>query len=181
MFHLMKIESTSFGPGEVAGFLDELIDRDRLALVERLRRASHRLGDLGNQVPEGGAERVAGDAAQWSAQDVLAHIAVLSKFYGVVAYQIGCGRLTEIDLLRQIVLRDVVGDRFARQPPAQLVALAQEDHRRTMQWLQSAAPADLRRRCDTGGGGSMTAEEVARLALCTHLEQHVDQLEAALG
>jgi hypothetical protein len=74
---------------------------------------------------------------------VLAHIAVLSKFYGVVAYQIGCGRLTEIDLLRQIVLRDVVGDRFARQPPAQLVALAQEDHRRTMQWLQSAAPRPL--------------------------------------
>ena len=180
MFHLMKIESTSFGPAEVADFLDELIDRDRRALVERLSRASERLGDLASCVPERRAEPAAGDAAQWSAHEVLAHIAVLSKFYGVIAYQIGSGRLTEIDLLGQIVLRDVMGDRFARQPPAQLATLAQEDHRRTIKWLQSAVPADLRRRCDTGGGGSMSAEEVARLALCTHLEQHLDQLEAAL-
>ena len=181
MFHVMKIESTSFGPADLARFLDELIDRDRLALVERFRRASARLGDLACRVPEGPAEWATVDAARWGAHEVLAHIAVLSKFYGVVAYQIGSGRLTEIDLLRQIAGRDVMGDRLARQPPAQLAALAQEDHLRTINWLQNATPADLGRRCDTGAGGSMTAEEVARLALCTHLEQHLDQLEATLS
>jgi hypothetical protein len=64
MFHLMKIESTSFGPAEVADFLDELIDRDRRALVERLGRASERLGDLASRVPQRGPEPAAGDAAQ---------------------------------------------------------------------------------------------------------------------
>ncbi len=182
----MKIESTSFGPAELATFMDDLIDIDRQALIERLGRDSERLGQLAGLVTRASETRPAsgpesGEGTQdWSAHEVLAHIAVLSKFYGVLAYQIGSGRLSELDLLGQVSLRDVMGEQLARRLPDELAASTQADHRRTLDWLRRATPADLRRRCETGGGASMSAEEVARLALCAHLEQHLAQLEAAL-
>jgi DinB superfamily len=174
----MKIESTSFGPAQLAGFFGELIDRERLVLVERLERASARLEELAGRVPP---DAIPGDAGAWSSLEVLAHIAVLSKFYGVVAHKVGTGTMTELDLLGQVNMRDVMGQQFAQRDPADLAASAQADHRRTIEWLRRASPADLLRRCDTGGGRSMTAEDVARLALCGHLEQHLDQLEASLA
>ena len=182
----MRIESTSFGPADLAGFIDDVIDRERLALIERLEHDSERLGEVAKRISHGG-EVGSGPGAegdeptqQWTAHEVLAHLAVLSKFYGVLTYQIGSGRLSEIDLLGQVSQRDVMGERFAQQPPEVLAAGAQADHRRTLDWLRHAAPVDLRRRCDIGGGVSMSAEEMARLALCAHMEQHLDQLEAAL-
>ncbi len=173
----MEIESTSYGAAEVAGFLDDLVDVDRRALVRRLETASERLGEL--------AGRVSGDdvapPGRWTATEVLAHIAVLSKFYGVLGYRIGSGALSEVDLLGQVHLRDVVGQQMAERPPAELAAMARNDHRRTLDWLRSAPAADLRRRCAVGDGRWMTAEEVIRLPLTSHLEQHVLQLEEALG
>jgi cell division septum initiation protein DivIVA len=172
----MEIESTGYGAAEVANFLDDLVEIDREALVRRLERASERLGELAGRVS---GEDVAG-AGRWNATEVLAHIAVLSKFYGVLGYRVGTGALTGVDLLGQVQLRDVAGQQMAERPPAELAAMARNDHRRTLDWLRSATPADLRRRCALGDGWSMTAEEVLRLPLTSHLEQHVLQLEEAL-
>lgn len=172
----MEIESTSFVGADLDRFLDELVDQDRRALIERLERASARLEELAERMPDAPA----GEGDGWSAQEVLAHIAVLSKFYGVLAYRIGTGAMTELDLLGQVHLRDVAGERMARQPATELVRMATADHRRTLQWLGAATPPDLRRRCRTGPDASMSAEEFARLALCAHLELHLRQLEAAI-
>lgn len=177
MFPLMKIESTSFGSAELADFLGQLVAHEREVLVQRLERASARLEELAARVP---ADPAGKHGTGWTAHEVLAHIAVLSKFYGVVAYRVGTGAIAELDLLGQVNLRDVMGQRFARRPPPELAAMARADHALTVKWLRGASPAQLLSRCDTGGGQSMTAEEVARLALCAHLEQHLDQLEAAL-
>jgi hypothetical protein len=133
----MEIESTTFGTVELELFLDQLVDRDRRALAARLERASERLGELAARVSDAGAS---GDD-RWNAKEVLAHVAVLSKLYGVLGYRIGTGALRELDLLGQV---------------------------------------HLRRRCDMGNGSSMTAEEIIRLPLTSHLEEHVAQLEAAL-
>lgn len=173
----MEIESTSFGQAELERFLHELVDHDRQALAARLERASARLGELAARVPDGAPP----GTGRWNAKEVLAHVATLSKFYGVLAYRIGTGAVTEFDLMEQVQLRDVVGEQMAQRPAAELVAMAQADHRRTAQWLRSADPAALLRRCATGDGSSLGAEEVIRLPLCSHVEQHLEQLEAALA
>jgi DinB superfamily len=173
----MRIESTSFGQAELAGFVGELAEQDRRALIDRLERASARLGDLGARLPD----EAPGESADWSPKEVLAHITVLSKFYGIVAYSVGAGQMTELDLLGQVSKRDPLGAQMAELPVPELVAMAQGDHRRTLDWLRQATPADLERRCDMGTGSSMSAGEVARLTLCAHLELHLDQLERSLA
>jgi hypothetical protein len=70
----MKIESTSFTRVEVEQFLDEMLDHDRQLLADRLEHASARLAELGLRVKAGGG------GAEWSQHELLAHIAVLSKF-----------------------------------------------------------------------------------------------------
>src|SRR5713226_5754295 len=92
----MKIESTAFTRADVEQFLDELVDR--------LEKASARLAALGPLVPAGRGE------GEWSPHELLAHIAVLSKFYGVLVHKISHGQMTELDLLENVNLRDVVGE-----------------------------------------------------------------------
>src|SRR6266699_393983 len=149
----MEIESTTFGTVELEHFLDHLVDRDRRARAARLERASERLGELAARVSDTGAP----GANRWNAKEVVAHVAVLSKFYGVLGYRIGTGALTELDLLGQVHLRDVMGQQMAERPAAELAAMARGDHLRTLGWLRAAEPAHLRRRCDMGNGSSMTA------------------------
>lgn len=175
----VRIESTGFGVEELERFLADIEDVDRRALVARLEAASARLAGLGARV------RQAAGGEAWSAHEVLAHIAVLSRFYGIVTYKIGRGEMTELDLLGNVNLRDVAGQEMARMPPEELVALALADQRRTLDYLRGATVEELRRsaRLQLGGeqASEMTAAEVARLPLCSHLEQHLDQLEAALA
>jgi hypothetical protein len=118
---------------------------------------------------------------EWSSTEVLAHIAVLSKFYGMLTYKIGSGQMTELDLLGNVNIRDVLGEQLAREAPAALVDMALADHRRTVQYLRSADAAAMRRECVVDGGRAvMRADDVAREALIGHLELHVEQLERTL-
>jgi len=111
---------------------------------------------------------------------VLAHIAVLSKFYGVLTYQVGSGRITELDFLPQVQDRDVAGEQLSSLAPDQLLAFAQRDHQRTITYLRSANVKAMQRRVVLSEGLSMTAGEIAQLPLCAHLEMHLDQLERTL-
>lgn len=171
----MKIESTAFGPTEVRGFLDELIVYDRDRLVERLEAASAELGRLGESIE---ATTPADDG--WSAHEVLAHIVALSKLYGMMTYRVGSGAMTEFDLLSMVNQRDTAAQALLEQPPAELVAIAQADHRRTADYLRRATPEELARQVDCGPLGKMAAADVARLALVAHVEQHIAQLKASL-
>ncbi|HYM66483.1 MAG TPA: hypothetical protein VEW68_04260 [Patescibacteria group bacterium] len=171
----MKIESTSYTSAEVQGFLDELVDHDRKTLVARLQAASARLAKLGPRV-----KASSGDGA-WSGHEVLAHIAVLSKFYGVLVHKISSGQLTELNLLENVNLRDVAGQQMAALDPADLLRVIQADHERTLKTLRTAEASSLRRTARLEDGTMMSAEDVARLPLINLLELHLDQLEESLG
>jgi hypothetical protein len=172
----MKIESTDFSWADLDNFINDLVDYDRRLLADRLDRISERLGELGSRVEDGAVE----GTARWSAKEVLAHITVLSKFYGTLTYLIGSGRLPEFDLLANVSQRDVIGATMAHLPASQLVQMAQADHSRTAEYLRSADPAAMRRRTSLGDGNTFSAREMAALPLCAHLELHLQQLERAL-
>ena len=174
----MKIESPGFTAADLERAGDELKDHERQVLADRLERASARLAELGLRAGEEPARPEDG----WSSTEVLAHIVVLSKFYGMLTYKIGSGQMTELDLLGNVHLRDVLGEQLAEKPPAELVRMALADHRRTVEYLRSADAAAMRRQCVLDGGRAvMRAEDFAREALVGHLELHVEQLERALA
>jgi hypothetical protein len=171
----MKNESTAFTETDLQGFLNEMIDHDRLALADRLQRASERLAEYGQLVTSGHGD------GNWSAHEVLAHIVVLSKFYGVIFHKVSSGSMTELDLLNNVGLRDAMDEQMAQIEPKELVRMALEDHARTIKSLRAADAASMRRVVKVDGGETMTAEEVARLPLISHLELHIDQLARALA
>ena len=86
-----------------------------------------------------------------------------------------------MDLLEAVHLRDTVGHQMSQLEPADLVRMTLADHERTIKTLREAEPESLRRSADLGEGITMTAEEIARLPLISHLELHLDQLEKLLA
>lgn len=174
----MPTESETFGAAHVEDFLDELLLVERDALVARLEAAGRRLADLAGRIPDSAA---AVDGSGWSAKQVLAHIAALSKLYGMMTYRIGKGAMTEFELLPMVHQRDAAGEALAQMPVPDLLAMIQADHARTIAYVRDASAADLRRRCALDVGVGMTSGEVLRLPLVAHVEQHLSQLEAALG
>jgi len=182
----MKNESTAFTGTDLQGFLDEMVEHDRLALADRLQRASERLAEYGQLVTaghgeQGGAQGGVPLQIAWSAHEVLAHIVVLSKFYGVIFHKVSSGKMTELDLLNNVGLRDAMDEKMAQIEPKELIRMALEDHARTIKGLRAADAASMRRVVKVDGGETMTAEEVARLPLISHLELHIDQLARALA
>jgi len=170
----MKIESTAFTTTDVQGFMDEFLDHERELLAARLEMASARLADLGPRITSGHGDR------DWSSHEVLAHIAVLSKFYGVLVHKISSGQMTELNLLDNVNVRDVAGEQMAKLEPAELMRMAQADHRRSIDTLRAVEPRALRRAARLEDGTMLTAEEIARLPLVAHLELHIEQLERSL-
>ena len=171
----MKNDSTTFTETDLRRFLDEMIDHDRLSLADRLQRASERLAEYGELVTPGHG------SGEWTAHEVLAHIVVLSKFYGVVFHKVSSGKMTDLDLLNNVGLRDAMDEQMAQIEPKELIRMALEDHARTIEGLRAADAAAMRRVVKVDGGETMTAEEVARLTLVSHLELHLDQLARALA
>src|SRR6184192_258370 len=135
----MKIESPAFTQDDLDKFFDEQLDRERLHLARRLEEASARLAAIAPRITahEGGE--------QWSDHEVLAHIAVLSKFYGVMVHKISSGQLTEVDMLANTNLRDVAGEQLAAMAPADLLQMIRADHARTVKLLRSVDAPSLRR------------------------------------
>jgi hypothetical protein len=171
----MKNESATFTRADLRKFFDELHDHERQRLADRLETASSRLGELGPRV------NTAAGADGWSAHEVLAHIAVLSKAYGVTVHRISSGQLTELDLLSYANLRDTMGEQMVAIEPAELIRMAMQDHARTIKILRTADAESLAREAKLEDGRSMSALDVARLPLVGHLELHIAQLERALG
>jgi hypothetical protein len=170
----MKDEGATFTVADLTGFMAELVDHERLVLADRLERASERLAALAGRIDQ---DRP-GDGG-WSGHEVLAHIAVFSKFYGMLTYKVGSGQLTAIDLLGNMRQRDVLGAQAATRPPDELLRGIAADHRRTAEYLRSADAAAMQRTLDIGHGLSLTADHIARHILIAHLEQHLDQIESA--
>ena len=164
--------------------------RSRLRWLRANPKASlTALGEGGAQGGASGAGSARPDAPRgdvppqiaWSAHEVLAHIVVLSKFYGVIFHKVSSGKMTELDLLNNVGLRDAMDEKMAQIEPKELIRMALEDHARTIKGLRAADAASMRRVVKVDGGETMTAEEVARLPLISHLELHIDQLARALA
>lgn len=170
----MKIESTAYTQADLDNFLDELLDHERMVLADRLEKASARLAQIAARIKPGHG------TDEWSDHEVLAHIAVLSKFYGVLVHRISSGQVTELDLLANTNLRDVAGEQMAEIEPSELMRMALADHARTVTLLRSVDAASLRREAKDASGRSVSAEFLARFPLINHLEEHVDQLDRSL-
>jgi hypothetical protein len=173
----MRLESLEFTHEQLEEFRLDLFAHDRDVLVERLRAASERMRVLAQRIPDEPASVVHDD---WTAREVLAHMAVLSKFYGVAAKKVAGGEWGDFDLLGHVSQRDVAGEQVAKLSPAQIVDIAFADHRRTIEFLRAADPATLARRVKVAEGITMSAEELCRLGVCAHLELHLEQLERVL-
>jgi hypothetical protein len=171
----MKLESEAYTLDDLHAFLDQQQDRERMALADRLEKASNRLATIAAQVEAGHGED------EWSNHEVLAHIAVLSKYYGVLVHRISSGQVTEIDMLSNTRLRDAAGDQMSQLEPADLLQAVLADHARTVKLLRTVDPASLRREATDASGEKYTAEFLARYPLINHLEEHVDQLERSLA
>lgn len=173
----MKLESPAFTMEDVRNFMDTYLDRERQLLADRLQKISNRVAELGPRVraePEDEGE-------EWNAHEILAHIAVVSKFYGVLVHRIASGKMDDLDLLEAVNTRDAAGRQMSQLPPEELTRMALADHQRTIQTLREADTASLRRSARVDDGTSMTAEEVARMPLVSHLEMHIEQLEKMLA
>ena len=172
----MKIESPVFTMDDVKGFIDTYADRERNLLADRLQLASDRLAALGPRV----AKQVTGDS-DWTAHELLAHLAVLSKFYGVMVHRVAGGKLLDMDLLQAVNMRDAAGREMSERDPDEILRMTLADHERTIKALRTAHPESLRRSARVSDDLTMTAEEIARLPLISHLEMHIDELEKLLG
>ncbi|TMG09810.1 MAG: DinB family protein [Chloroflexi bacterium] len=171
----MKIESPGFTMDDVKAFMSTYRERERNILADRLQRVSDRLAAIAPQVT---AQQ--NEGAEWNAHEVLAHLAVVSKFYGVLVHRIASGKLPDVNLLEAVNQRDSVGKQMAQLEPADLLRMALADHQRTITTLRTADPESLRQTARVDAETTMTAEEVARLPLITHLEMHIEQLEKLL-
>jgi hypothetical protein len=171
----MKIESTTYTQADLQRFYEELFERERLALADRLESVSVRLAKVGPAIKAGPGED------EWSDHEVLAHIAGLSKFYGVIIHRISSGQVDEVDLLSGTNLRDAAVEQLAQVEPSELLRGTLADHARTVKLLRTVEARSLRREVKDSGGESVTAEFLARYPLINHLEEHVDQLERSLA
>ena len=156
--------------------MDVYADRERHLLADRLQRVSDRLAAIGPLVT-----RQVSEGSDWTAHELLAHLAVLSKFYGVMVHRVATGKLPDLNLLEAVNLRDAAGQEMSQRDPAELLQMTLADHARTINELRTADTAALRRSARVDHDTSMTAEEIARLPLISHLEMHIDQLEKMLG
>lgn len=173
----MKIESPGFTMDDIRAFMTSYRDRERHLLADRLQRVSERLAELGPQVKRHTDDSV----SEWNAHEILAHIAVVSKFYGVLVHRIASGKLDDMNLLEAVNLRDAAGRQMAELEPRELARQAAADQERTIQMLREVDPSSLERSARIDDGTSMTAEQVARMPLITHLEMHLEQLERMLS
>jgi hypothetical protein len=173
----MKLESQDFTMDDIRSFMGSYRDRERDILADRLQRISDRIADIGPRV----VREIDDERDEWTAHELLAHIAVVSKFYGILVHRIATGKLADLKLLEAVNLRDSAGRQLAEQEPGELVRLAIADQQRTIQALRDADGESLARSASADDGTVMTAEEVARMPLITHLEMHVEQLERMLA
>ena len=172
----MKIESPTFTMSDVKAFLDVYANRERHLLADRLQAVSDRLAALGPRVT-----KQVSDDRDWTAHELLAHLAVLSKYYGVLVHRVAAGKMSDMNLLEAVNMRDAAGKEMSSRDPEELVQMTLADHARTIEILRTSDAASLRRSARLDGDESMTAEEIARLPLISHLEMHIDDLEKMLG
>src|SRR5260370_11149476 len=124
-------------------------------LADRLEPVSNRLAELGRRV-----QAPPGDDSEWNAHEILARLAVVSKFYGVLVHRISSGQLSELNLLEAVNLRDAAGQQMSQLETAELVRMTLADHARTIKSLRDADPQSTRQVARVDNGTEPTAAAV---------------------
>jgi DinB family protein len=178
----LKIESPQFTAADITGFLDGFRAHERDLLVERLESAGRRLEALRPRLLAAAGGASDGDSGAWNPREIVGHLALVSKLYGVLAYRVASGKETSYDLLEIVRLRDVAGEQAAQQPVEENLDAIAANGARTLEFIRSVPVEQLERDAETGIEGlKMKASDIVRLALVAHFEEHLDQLESALG
>ena len=172
----MQTESAAFTAADLPRFFEEIYVWDVRNTADRLRRANSRVHDLAGRIPDGAPT----DSPEWNAKEVLAHIAVLSRAYGVFGYMVAKGKLPELPMEGVISQRDIVGAEMAAKSVAEIIEEIDRQNQRTLTFLSQATAEELRRTVKIESG-DITADYLIRLPLVSHFEQHIEQLEAALA
>jgi|BEDMetMinimDraft_2_1075160.scaffolds.fasta_scaffold00374_6 regulator of replication initiation timing len=175
----MKIESTNFTTDDLRGFLNELIEEVKLLYIERLTALAKRLSSLRSMHEKIDSMPISQEQV-WNARETLAHIAVFTKFYGVVAHRMMRNEMDSLDLLSMIAKRDELGSLAARKKAEENFDEALSNIQRTLEDIKTATPDQLRTSADFGNGVVLTAEDIIRLPYLAHLEMHIKQLEQNL-
>jgi hypothetical protein len=172
----MRIESPAFTAANLDGFFMEMLDVERHALVRRLKAAGAQLAAMGPALDAAAAG--AGD--EWGPREVLAHIAVASQGWGVIAYRVATGKLEEISAEAIAQQRDPLGVVMLERSPAEMVAATLASHAKTLAYLEQAPMSDLTREF-RWEFGTQPAQYLFRLPVVSHIEAHVEQLHTMLG
>src|SRR5260370_37037857 len=100
----MKIESPAFTMDDVPAFMHSYRDREMQMLADRLQHVSNRLAELGPRV-----QAPPGDDSEWNAHEILAHLAVVSTFYGALVPRVSSGQMSGLNPLEALNLPDPAG------------------------------------------------------------------------
>jgi DinB superfamily len=171
----VKLESPAFTKADFEQFQAEIGDIEKRLLVSRLRAASGRMQELAAQVPD----EPPTDDGEWNAKEVLAHIAVVSKGWGALAYLLAKGRMTEVEAVTLVTQRDPLAAELLPQSPVDIAREAATAQQRSIAYLETAPMEEFTApvRWELG---ATTAEHIFRTILVGHLELHVSQLERML-
>jgi hypothetical protein len=157
-------------------------------LDRRLAAASHRLADLGERLERGGpwalAERFDhSPEASWGPRETLAHLEEMLPFWLGEAERIldiedgsaTFGRLATDDVRLALIGRD------RQLPMRELVARVQVGIERWRRRWAELDPASRSRSGTHVTQGVLSVADIATRFAVGHLEDHLDQLAAALG
>jgi hypothetical protein len=171
----VKLESPAFTKSDFERFQAEVGDIEKWSVINRLRGASGRMLELAARVPD---EPPTNDG-EWNAKEVLAHIAVLSKGWGVLAYLIAKGRMPEVEAVTLVTQRDPLAAELLPLSPEKIAGEAATAQQRTVAYLERAPMEEFTApvRWELG---ATTADHIFRTILVGHLEMHLSQLERML-
>ncbi|MCA1727459.1 MAG: DinB family protein [Actinobacteria bacterium] len=172
----MKIESPAFTEETYDMVVGGYFERERAQLLSRLRAI---IEETEAVVPElEGREHPIGE--DWTPVETLAHIAQAAQFFGWLIHQVASKSEVPPNLLDLLNLRDPAMVESSKLEPAELAGQARTALERTIGFLQTVPYDDLRTPF-TFGTRQLTAEDVARISVAHHLEDHLEQLRAGLA
>jgi hypothetical protein len=171
----VKLESPAFTKSDFEQFQAEIGDLEKQLLIGRLRAASTRMQELAARVPD----EPPTDDGEWNAKEVLAHIAVVSKGWGALAYLLAKGRMTEVEAVTLVTQRDPLAVELLPLSPADIAREAATAQQRTLAYLERAPIEEFNAPVQWELGAT-TADHIFRTILVGHLEMHLSQLERML-
>ena len=172
----MKIESTSFTDADYDAIVEGYFERERRMLLERLRALPDRVDEI---VPslEGAAPT---EDQAWNALETLAHIAVGVQFFGWAIHEVSEGKDVGPQIAEAIKLRDPAIISSLEQPPDVLAKQFRDGVDRTAAFLETVPFDDLRNAVQFGNR-RLSGEDFMRISVVHHLEDHLEQMRAALA